>query len=165
MFKIKSLAVLLCCALLSTNLLAQASATDADRAAVLSAVDAFFAALARGDRAGLENTTFPGSVFVASTIDSAGQITNSTRSRRDFVTALSDRRASRLERYWDPSVQIRDGIAHFWAPYDFHVDGEFTHCGIDSFQLIRSEGRWKIGSSAYTVRRQNCEPSPLGPVN
>ncbi len=160
-----SLATFLSCALLSTHLFAQTEATDAERAAVLSTVDAFFTALASSDRAGLENTTYMGSVFVASTMDSAGQVSNSARTRRDFIAALSDRRASRLERYWNPTVLVRDGIALFWAPYDFHIDGDFSHCGIDSFQLLRSEGRWKIASSSYTIQRENCEPGPLGPVN
>ena len=160
-----SLAVFLSGALLSANLFAQTEATEAERAAVLSTIDAFFAALASSDRARLESTTYMGSVFVASTTDSAGQVSNSARTRRDFIAALSDRRASRLERYWNPTVLVQGGIAVFWAPYDFHVDGNFSHCGIDSFQLLRSEGRWKIASSSYTVQRENCEPSPLGPIN
>ncbi len=165
MSKNASIAVFLCYTLLPASLFAQTETTDAERSAVLATIDAFFVALASSNRIGLENTTFPGSMFVASTVDASGLITNSTRTRRDFIASLSDGRASRLERYWNPIVNVRDGVAHFWAPYDFHVDGDFTHCGIDSFQLIRSEGRWKIGSSAYTVQRQNCEPSPLGPVD
>ncbi|MEX0964433.1 MAG: hypothetical protein WDZ52_10400 [Pseudohongiellaceae bacterium] len=156
--------ILLCLGLVSTDLSAQTRNNEAQKAEILSAVDRFFDALEQSDRAELENTTLAGSVFIASTTSTDGQVNNSTRSRAEFIQALSNKDAKRLERYWNPTLLIREGIAVFWAPYDFHIDGIFSHCGIDSFQLFRSAGVWKIGSSSYTVERQNCEPSPLGPI-
>lgn len=148
----------------STSLLAQANSMDSERAAVLATVDAFFDALQRGDRRGLEETTLADAEFVISATDGDGQISRSTRSREEFVSSLTNSSANMLERYWDALVMIREGIAIFWAPYDFHVDGSFSHCGIDSFQLFKEDGRWKIGNSSYTVQRLSCDPSPLGPI-
>jgi hypothetical protein len=50
----------------------------------------------------------------------------------------------------------------FWAPYDFYIDGEFSHCGVDVFDLIQLEGQWKLANSMYTVIRNDCPKSPLG---
>ena len=51
----------------------------------------------------------------------------------------------------------------FQAPYDFHRDGEFSHCGVDAFTLVRTESGWKISGGVYTVETEGCAPSPLGP--
>jgi hypothetical protein len=50
-----------------------------------------------------------------------------------------------------------------WTPYDFHIDGEFSHCGIDAFNMVRTDEGWKIASIVWTVERTGCENSPLGP--
>lgn len=34
-----------------------------------------------------------------------------------------------------------------WAHYNFYVDGKHTHCGIESFQLYKQEGKWRIADT------------------
>jgi hypothetical protein len=50
------------------------------------------------------------------------------------------------------------GTAHVWTFYTLHVGERFSHCGYDSFQLLRSGEGWKIVSVADTRRTDNCEP-------
>jgi hypothetical protein len=54
-------------------------------------------------------------------------------------------------------------IATVWAPYDFWIDGKFSHCGVDAFDLIKTDKGSRIAGGAYTVELK-CEPSPLGPL-
>jgi hypothetical protein len=68
-----------------------------------------------------------------------------------------------LERMWSPQVRVYKGIATLWAPYDFWLNGAFSHCGIDSFELAKTSEGWKLTSGIYTVERTGCTPSPLGP--
>ena len=49
------------------------------------------------------------------------------------------------------------------TPYDFWIDGKFSHCGIDAFDLIKTEEGWKLAGGVYTIESK-CEPSPLGPL-
>ena len=63
---------------------------------------------------------------------------------------------------WDPMVQVQDRVAMVWAPYDFHLDGEFSHCGIDVFTLLKGAEGWQVTSITYNVVREGCPPSPLG---
>lgn len=162
MRKSKPTFALIFLAAISSALAAQPNETNTEEAAILSTVDSFFAALARADRNGLEATTRADAEFVISAVDADGEISLSSRSRDEFVSSIANNSAALLERYWDATVLIREGIAVFWAPYDFHVDGNFSHCGIDSFQLFKENGRWKIGNSSYTIERLDCEESPLG---
>jgi hypothetical protein len=74
---------------------------------------------------------------------------------------LASRKQDVRERMWNPEVRIHGSIAVLWTPYDFWIDGKFSHCGVDAFRPRASEG-WKIAGGVYTVKRTGCEPSPLG---
>jgi hypothetical protein len=54
-------------------------------------------------------------------------------------------------------------VATVTAPYDFHLDGAFSHCGTDIFTLVNGPQGWRISGGVYTVIKQGCPPSPLGP--
>ena len=41
-------------------------------------------------------------------------------------------------------VKIDGALAMVWASYQFYYKGKFSHCGTDSFQLARVNGKWKI---------------------
>jgi hypothetical protein len=81
-----------------------------------------------------------------------------------------DGRAYR-ERYWSPTVMIRGGIAVVWAPYEFWVDGETSHCGVDVFDFVKIDGEWLVSNSMWTVEPEACaelrplETSNLRPEN
>jgi hypothetical protein len=141
-----------------------AMAQNNEEAAVLATVEAFFSALANRDRAALEAVTFPGSLNISTSTAADGSIAFTVRNHEEMVTALSRPGGRAIERYWDATVLIHGEIAVFWAPYDFHIDSEYSHCGIDSFQLIKREGKWLLSNLSWTIERGNCAPSPLGPL-
>ena len=60
-------------------------------------------------------------------------------------------------------VLEHDRMATVWTPYDFYLNGEFHHCGTNSFSLIRDESGWRIAGVVYSIETETCEPSPLGP--
>jgi hypothetical protein len=55
------------------------------------------------------------------------------------------------------SVLIDGPLASVWTPYKFYYAGKFSHCGVNSFQLVRINGRWKIQYLIDTRRRVGCE--------
>ncbi|MGH7572979.1 MAG: nuclear transport factor 2 family protein, partial [Gemmatimonadota bacterium] len=63
----------------------------------------------------------------------------------------------------NPTVLVHPPIAVVWAPYDFHVEGVFSHCGIDLFEMLEIDGEWKMTNASWTVETEGCEPSALGP--
>lgn len=54
------------------------------------------------------------------------------------------------------SIKIDGPLAIVWAPYKFYFDGQFSHCGVDSFQLVFINGQWKIQYLIDTRRKQPC---------
>ena len=84
------------------------------------------------------------------------------RTREEFLEGLAGGGSAFLERIWEPTVEVSGRIAMVWAPYDFHVDGALSHCGIDVLAFLKLEGGWKVTSITYNVVREGCAPSPLG---
>jgi len=61
-----------------------------------------------------------------------------------------------IERYWDPTVTVRGGLAQVWAPYELRDNGEQVHCGIDAFDLVFLDGAWRIASVLSTMEPEAC---------
>jgi hypothetical protein len=124
--------------------------------------DAFFEALSAADTATLSTLVAPGAVLHSIRTGQSGPIP-AVRTREEFLTGLASDDADFLERVWDPTVLVEGRVAVVWTPYDFHVDGEFSHCGTDIVTLLRHEEGWRITGVTYDVIPHGCTPSPLGP--
>jgi hypothetical protein len=130
------------------------------RDSVVSVVHEFFRSMAQRDSAGLRATITPDAAAWA--VASGGNRSPTARPLADFPASLL-RQDALLERMWQPTVLVHKETAVVWAPYDFHINGRFSHCGVDAFSLVRGEDRWRIAAITYTVERQGCAASPLGP--
>jgi len=122
-------------------------------------VQRLFDAMATHNAAAARAVFMPGAELVA--VRTYGEISKSTG--EEFVSHVGAAKDDWLERMWNPKVLIRSGLAVVWADYDFHLNGRFSHCGVDSVTLVKTSGEWKISGIAYTTEKSGCGPSPLGP--
>ena len=53
-------------------------------------------------------------------------------------------------------VKVDGPLAIVWAPYKFFRNGVYSHCGVNSFQLVRLNNQWKIQYLIDTRRKGNC---------
>jgi hypothetical protein len=127
--------------------------------AVVSAVQKVFDAMAAKDTVALRGAFLPDARLVS--VGPDGRV-NSTAAA-DWAARIGGITDAILERMWSPRVLVDGRMATLWAPYDFHRAGKFSHCGIDTVTLIGQQGEWKVTTFAYTVKREGCGPSPLGP--
>lgn len=72
----------------------------------------------------------------------------------DFVSKESPGNAD--ERITYDVVKVDGPLAIAWTPYNFYYKGQFSHCGVNSFQLVRFNGEWKIQYLIDTRRKQGC---------
>jgi hypothetical protein len=61
------------------------------------------------------------------------------------------------EKLLDFKIQVDGNIANAWTPYEFWYNGNFSHCGVNSFQLIKEDDNWKIIYLVDTRRREGCQ--------
>ena len=158
MYKLLILAVMLSYSIISF------SQSD-DRALILETVQKFFDSIEFRDRQLLESILVPNSLNISARELDDGEAQFNVMSYDEVVSALTRPGRNAKERSWDETVLIQGNIAVVWTPYDFHVDGVFSHCGIDSFQLIKQDGQWLISNSSWTLETENCPASPLGPID
>lgn len=134
-----------------------AGTSASGRQAVLAVIDQTFAAMVRHDAAAMRTLLVPGAVFAVRKPDGTIRMERD----EDFLQALATGKGEWRERIWSPKVLLGDGLAQVWAPYDFHLDGAFSHCGIDSFSLVRDgSGQWRISGIAYNVQTTGCPTDP-----
>jgi hypothetical protein len=144
-------------ALVTTPLAAQSPEHDAVRAVADSAL----AAISRGDMVGFTDMMIDEAIVVATMeVGGAMQIRARTRSQeREMVV-----KGRWTERGWNPTVRVAGGMATVWLRYDFYIDGKWSHCGIDTFTLVKRADRWWIASLVYTVEQPPaCDRHPDGP--
>ncbi len=72
----------------------------------------------------------------------------------DFIKKESPGNAD--ERITFDMVKVDGPLAIAWTPYNFYYKGQFSHCGVNSFQLVRFNGEWKIQYLIDTRRKQGC---------
>lgn len=73
-----------------------------------------------------------------------------------FIAAAGRAGPAWDEQIFDPVVQIDGNLASAWVFYTFHLGTEFSHCGVDAFQLLRTAEGWKISVIADTRRETDC---------
>lgn len=157
----KTLAVFILCGALS---IAPATADDAAvREQLAGLVQAFFDAMADRDVGRLQSMlTADGMLYALRDGADGPQIRS--RTHQSFTDGLAAGDQRLVERFWDAQVLVDGRMAMLWAPYDLHIDGEFSHCGTDHFSLVKSDDGWKISGIVYSVQTDDCPPSPLGPL-
>ncbi|HKB42832.1 MAG TPA: hypothetical protein VKC90_00520 [Chitinophagaceae bacterium] len=55
------------------------------------------------------------------------------------------------------TIKIDGPLSIAWTPYNFYYNRQFSHCGVNSFQLVRLKGQWKIQYIIDTRRKQRCK--------
>jgi hypothetical protein len=140
---------------------AQVTTSQTERE-VLAVVDTLLLGISLRDTLTSRRLLLPGAVLYA--VQGEGS-TAQGRFLTDtsYLRRLAADTSALVERIWSPTVLLEGAVAVVWAPYDFHISGAFSHCGVDAFSLLRTSLGWQIASVAYTVQRTGCAPSPLGP--
>ncbi|HNJ29817.1 MAG TPA: hypothetical protein PLQ40_12740, partial [Ferruginibacter sp.] len=76
----------------------------------------------------------------------------------DFANSISKLpKDAADERITFDVVRVDGALAIAWTPYKFYFNGKFSHCGVNSFQLVRFNGEWKIQYLIDTRRKAGCE--------
>jgi hypothetical protein len=139
-----------------------ARAQSTERDAILATVDRLFAAMQSRDTSAARRALATGSRVVSVRGDTA-RVPLVAQADTSFLRSLAAGTDRYLERIWAPEVRVRGPLATVWAPYDFHLNGVRSHCGVDAFTLVRTPSGWQVSEVIYTVERAGCADSPLGP--
>lgn len=142
------------------NAQAQVSAEQEVRAVV----DRLFTGMRQGDSTVVRSVFHPQARLM-----SAGVRQGEPVLRSDSIDAFVRAVGTPHDQVWDErisNVQIRvDGpLATAWMDYAFYTGERFSHCGVNAFQLFRTQQGWKVIQITDTRRQTGC-PEQRPPTN
>jgi sporulation-control protein spo0M len=134
---------------------ASAQTSPAETAAVKKTITTFFDGMRKGDSALVRGTLAPGVVLHTISTKSGGQL--GTEKAAEFLRLVGTPHTEVYdERITFEQVLIDANLASVWTPYQFYVGPKFSHCGYNSFQLVKMAQGWKIVHIIDTRRKDGC---------
>jgi len=130
-------------------------AAQEDESQVLATVQRFFDSMTARDTASAQDILVMDATYFSVRQGTDGTVMRGSTNRQ-YVEQLATPGDLFEEQMFDPRVLIHKDIAVVWTRYNFHINGAFSHCGVDAFSLVRANGEWKIAGIVYTVESE-CE--------
>lgn len=120
---------------------------------IIKPIENLFNAMKSADSLGVKNA-FSGSAIMQ-TFDKNQEIR--TDKVEDFAKQVGASQAGDLdERFTISKILVDGNMASVWVPYQFYYKGNFSHCGVNSFQLAKINNEWKI-QYIIDTRRKKCD--------
>jgi len=137
-------------------------ADDGDRAAILALVDKAFYAVGSGDPDDMRAIQLAEGMSISFRQHPDGEPGELLMRMSTNEALLADTTEDKLVERWtgDPIVMIRGPIAVVWGEYEFLINGNFSHCGVDSIDLVKVDGDWKFANWMWTVEKNGCPTDP-----
>lgn len=134
------------------------SVVDAD--AAYAVVQAFFDGMRAKDTTAISATLTAEARLVSTSTAQDGTPQLGSTPMAAFLNSVANASVTLDEPIWDPVIQVSDRLATIWVKYALYVGGEFSHCGVDAFQLFKAADGWKIFQVTDTRRRSDCWEPP-----
>jgi hypothetical protein len=141
--------------------LARAQVASPDERAVIAVADSVLTALSTRDGKSLAHLTLDSAVVGGAGLRN-GVERVSLRTWRLYINPSE--LPSFTERGFDATARVQDRVATVWMPYDLYIGDVWSHCGVDTFTLMKREGRWRVAALIYTIEQPPaCRGHPAGP--
>jgi hypothetical protein len=93
----------------------------------------------------LLKTCFSDKVIFQTILNKPEGATIKTESINDFIQSIGKQTPNVLdERIEFGAIQTDELMATVWTPYTFYYKGQYSHKGVNSFQLVKLKEGWKI---------------------
>lgn len=122
-------------------------------------VEDFFTAFHQQDTVKLEEFAIESTQLQSISIDAEGNTELHTDSYQKFLKGIASipKDATFQEKLHEFRVEENNGaLATVTTPYTFYYNGNRTHCGVNSFTLVKLNGKWKI-SYLIDTRTKDCD--------
>lgn len=125
---------------------------------VKKAVQLFFEGFHNQDSTLIKSTTGSGIILQTIGRDKEGTSVVKTSDFNDFLKSIvsipdSIKFQEKLLSY---QIKVDGSMANAWTPYELWINDSLSHCGVNSFQLHKQDGTWKIIYLIDTRRREQC---------
>jgi len=125
---------------------------------VKAAIDTFFEGFHKGDTTMMKSVMMGKFTTQTAFKNKEGKDVLITDDSSKLIDAIAKRPADQNwdERLKDYIIKVDGNMANAWTPYEFWFNGDFSHCGVNSFQLFHDNGQWKIIYLIDTRQKTGC---------
>ena len=133
-------------------------AQTVEEQAVKKTIDTFFAGFHKGDTSIVASVMYKKALLQTIYKAKDGQTILRDEDLSTLLNAIANRPDDQKwdERLLDYDIKIDGAMAHVWTPYEFWFNDTFSHCGVNSFQLMTSGTGWKIIYLIDTRHKTGC---------
>lgn len=145
--------------LLSITLLLLVFVTKAQspKDSIKATIDQMFLAMKNSDGAILKSCFADSAVLQTIIKNKSGNVRVKNELVAEFVDQINKiGKGDADERIQYDVIKIDGDLAIVWTPYQFYYKGVFSHCGVNSFHLVRFANGWKIQYLIDTRRKNGC---------
>lgn len=132
---------------------------DNEKQAIKKVIETFFEGLHKGDSA-IMATTLHKEIKIQTTRNNReGDRLLFSETREKLLENVSKKKPSDVykEKLLSYDIKVDGNLASVWTPYEFYFNGNFSHCGANSFQMFNNNGNWQIIYLVDMRRRGNCD--------
>jgi hypothetical protein len=116
-----------------------------------------FTAMKNADASSIKETLSDSIILQTIAYDNDGRLVVRNEEAAGFIEFIAkEKQGNADERIVFEMIKIDGPLTIAWTPYNFYYKGKFSHCGVNSFQLVRFGEQWKIQYIIDTRRRQDC---------
>lgn len=147
------------CFFISLTLVFFTGTTNAQNAedSVKAVVNKLFWAMKNADAVVFKTVFADSAIMQTISRNKQGQSFVRTESIMEFAALVGSlKKDSADERIEFETIKIDGPLAIVWTPYQFFHNGKFSHCGVNSFHLVKLQGVWKVQYLIDTRRREGC---------
>lgn len=128
-----------------------------DETGVKNTINQFFEGMRKADSMLIKKALASTAVFQTIMQKKDSSISVATENIQEFITTVTQPHPQVYdERITFDVIKIDAALATVWAPYKFYIGEQFSHCGVDAFQLVKLNGEWKIQYIIDTRRKGGC---------
>ena len=134
---------------------------NAAHIAIKKTIETFFDGLHKGDST-LVSSTLHATISIQTTFTNKNGIkTLVTDTKKKLLTGIANKKPEHiyLEKLLSWDINLDGNLASVWTPYEFYLNGKFSHCGANSFQLFNNNGKWEIIYLVDMRRKNDCRAS------
>ena len=114
------------------------SSAQSDEDAIKRTINNMFDGMRKTDTALIRSAFSPVAILQTIARNRDGATVIRTDAVDSFVVSIARPRTEVLdERISFETIKIDGDLAIAWTPYKFYVGEKFSHCGVNSFQLVR----------------------------
>ena len=135
------------------------NAQTEDEILAKQAVVQFFEGFHKKDSTLMQEVVHKDIILQTTFTNKKGEAILKNQDAKGFIKAVVSRAESPTwnEKILSYNVQVDGNMANIWTPYEFWLDGKLLHCGVNSFQLFKDNGAWKIIYLIDTRRKEGCQ--------